>query len=230
MWLAFVHVGCIHQKRYKRSPSTLYPKGIRLVCVSKKAKEKNDWGFRPPDIPTMEERYAAELAYVEEKFGPKRYETPEKADALKKRILVNQEWAKQERSQGLKQYQDIKVTILGATLGIGAFLIPCIWWLGSGKTALSYALGLGGSLGYVWLLSTSVERLGQSRATPSSWLAPARLAIVALCIITAARHREELQVLPVFLGFLTYKIAAFVPLWMDSKKDSTESSSTRLVL
>ncbi|GJQ11885.1 hypothetical protein GpartN1_g3676.t1 [Galdieria partita] len=202
---------------------------IILSSISKKTKGKNDWGFRPPDIPTLEEKYRAELAYVEEKFGPKRYETPERRDPLDTRILTNQTKAKQERSQGFKQYQNIKITLFGATLGLGAFLIPLIGWLGSGKMAWSYAFGLGGSLIYIWLLSRSVESLANPSSSHSirAWLGPARLAIVALLIITASKHREELELLPVFLGFLTYKVATFFPLLLENGSQENPSESTK---
>ncbi|EME25963.1 hypothetical protein Gasu2_42550 [Galdieria sulphuraria] len=240
MWMAFSSPSslllCIHKRQeLYRSSSFLRKKrqGIRTVTlssISKKDKGKNDWGFRPPDIPTLEERYRAELAYVEEKFGPKRYETPELRDPLKTRILTNQEKAKQERSRGIKQYQDIKRILFGATLGVGAFLIPLLGWLGSGKIACSYAFGLGGSLIYVWLLSRSVERLASS-STQSfrDWLGPARLAIVALLILTVSKHREELELLPVFLGFLTYKVATFFPLLLENwnQDNSSEVDSSK---
>eukprot|EP00871_Galdieria_phlegrea_P000124 jgi/Galph1/1111/GphlegSOOS_G5770.1 len=202
-----------------------------LNIIAKKSTAKNDWGFRPPDIPTLEERYRAELAYVEEKFGPNRYG---KRDPLDSRLLKKQERLREERANGLSHYNKLKFTVLQATLGIGGAVLPMCWWFGSGKIALSYAVGLTGSLLYIWLLSRSVESLSEAanqRRSLLDLLGPARFLIVALLLGVAAKHKQYLELIPVFMGLLTYKIAAFVPLLLedtDTPKQTTEKQKETL--
>jgi ATP synthase protein I len=58
---------------------------------------------------------------------------------------------------------------------------------------------------YLRMLSQEVEKLGATKLSLNS----NRLGVVAIVIILAAKL-PELQVLPVFLGFLTYKVALLI--------------------
>jgi ATP synthase protein I len=108
----------------------------------------------------------------------------------------------------LEAYQALRAKILGDTLFVGALAVCGGWALGDVNTAISVGLGCAGSCAYVFLLSRGVDRLGST----GDALAPARLAVLALLVLFSAKHREVLQVLPVMLGFFTYKVATLLPL------------------
>ena len=70
---------------------------------------------------------------------------------------------------------------------------------------------------YLRLLAKDVDKIGNE----SSKLSPNRLALfIGLMVVAAKWH--ELQILPVFLGFLTYKAALLVYLirtiWLTDEK------------
>jgi ATP synthase protein I len=71
--------------------------------------------------------------------------------------------------------------------------------------ALSYLVGAAFGVVYLRMLSKKVEKIGTGNAGLSS----ARLALIAIPIIVATRW-ETLHILPIFLGFLTYKVAIVI--------------------
>ncbi|MGF1492507.1 MAG: ATP synthase subunit I [Microcoleaceae cyanobacterium] len=86
-----------------------------------------------------------------------------------------------------------------ATTGV-IFVTVCFFYpLG---IALSYLLGAMGSLTYLRMLVKDVEKLGREQQK----LSKARLAVLVGLIIVAARL-DQLRIIPIFLGFLTYKAA-----------------------
>ncbi len=91
------------------------------------------------------------------------------------------------------------------TLILTAGLFGCIWLAYSLQTALSYLLGSCVGVLYLRMLAKNVAELGVS----TGGLGKARLALFVGVIILATQ-REELQFLPVFLGFLTYKAALLI--------------------
>jgi len=68
--------------------------------------------------------------------------------------------------------------------------------------ALNYLIGACTGGVYLRMLSKNVEKIGKSSAKISS----GRLALVASMILIASQW-NQLEVVPVFLGFLTYKAA-----------------------
>jgi ATP synthase protein I len=108
----------------------------------------------------------------------------------------------------LAAYQTLRATLLADTAFVGALAVAAGWAAGSVNTAASVGLGCVGSLAYVSLLARGVDRLGDA----GDALAPARAAVLALLVVFSAKHRDVLQVLPVMLGFFTYKVATLLPL------------------
>jgi len=105
------------------------------------------------------------------------------------------------------EYEQLKRRLLSSTLIIAA-LGFAITWLNYGlNIALSY--GLGACVGTLYLrqLAKSVDRIGAS-ASGFQFGSP-RLALFVALVIVATKWKQ-LSFLPVFLGFLTYKMAILV--------------------
>jgi ATP synthase protein I len=109
----------------------------------------------------------------------------------------------------MQDYYRLEQNLLGLTLAFGAVIFPCVWAFYSLPIALDYLLGACAGTVYLRMLGNNVSRIGRQKKNSSI----GRLAVFAGVMIVALRW-EQLAVIPVFLGFLTYKAAiiAFI-LW-----------------
>ena len=73
------------------------------------------------------------------------------------------------------------------------------------RVAFNYLLGAAAGVVYLRLLAKDVDRIGNE----SIKLSLDRQALVVVLMLVAAKW-HQLQILPVFLGFLTYKAALIV--------------------
>jgi ATP synthase protein I len=106
------------------------------------------------------------------------------------------------------EYRQLKQELYLITLAttVVAFVtVVCVYgW----RIALSYLLGAVAGVVYLRLLAKDVDSIGNE----SSKLSLNRLALfVGLMLVAAKWH--QLQILPVFLGFLTYKAALLIYLF-----------------
>lgn len=102
----------------------------------------------------------------------------------------------------MDEYYQLKQSLLMITLIITAFIFVSVWIVYSFNTALNYSLGACVGIVYLGMLAREVERIGARKKSVGS----TRLALLAGVIIVATQL-QQLQVIPIFLGFLTYKAA-----------------------
>ncbi|MGK7924507.1 MAG: ATP synthase subunit I [Spirulina sp.] len=102
----------------------------------------------------------------------------------------------------MTEYYQLKQDLLIWTLAITGIVFVGVCLNYSLNTALNYLLGACVGVVYLRMLAKNVERLGEGGNRISS----NRLALFAGLIIVATQW-QQLHIVPVFLGFLTYKAA-----------------------
>jgi ATP synthase protein I len=107
--------------------------------------------------------------------------------------------------QTMADYYQLKQQLLVFTLALTGIIFISVWVLYSLNIALNYLLGAIAGLVYLRMLAKDVESLGAENRRVS----PKRLALVAVLIIVALKW-ELLEILPVLLGFFSYKIAIVI--------------------
>ncbi len=106
------------------------------------------------------------------------------------------------------EYERLQLELLLTTLGVGLGITLCVALVYSPLIAGNYGLGMLGGVVYLRMLGRSVAQLGKTRAQ----LGATRFAVLIGLIVLAAKL-PSLQVLPIFFGFLSYKIALLVHLF-----------------
>jgi ATP synthase protein I len=113
-------------------------------------------------------------------------------------------------NDGMEEYKRLKFKLLILTLTCGIVIGLAVWaWYGW-NIALSYAVGALVGTVYFRMLTKSVDRLGGE----SNRLGFSRLGLFVILIAIAAKS-DQLEILPAFLGFMTYKVAVLVILAQD---------------
>ena len=122
----------------------------------------------------------------------------------------------------MQDYYHLQQNLLGLTVIFGALIFPFVWGFYSLPIALDYTLGACAGIVYLKMLGRNVSTIGRQKKNSSA----GRLAVFAGVMIVALRW-EQVEVIPVFLGFLTYKAAiiAFV-LWTSMRPTSTKSQGS----
>jgi ATP synthase protein I len=111
----------------------------------------------------------------------------------------------QKTNSSMQEFYQLFQGLLSITLGLTGIIFICVWIFYSLNTALNYLLGAVAGMVYLKMLARDVEQLGQEKKR----LSKTRLALFIGVIVVATQVRQ-LQVLPIFLGFLTYKATLIV--------------------
>lgn len=152
------------------------------------------------NIATSEELVAAELARAEAKYGK----------PLKAQITSTP-----GDPSRLDSYFALRKQLLLDTAFIGALGACASWAISTPTATLSYIAGVSASLVYVVLLSRGVDRIAEGASTAGrafDGLQPPRVALLALLVAIAAKNHEHVQLLPLIIGFFSYKLATVLPL------------------
>lgn len=114
--------------------------------------------------------------------------------------LTQESTTSNEQSDSMAEYYQLQFTLYTYTLVLMGIIFPSVWYFYSLSTALNYLLGAIVSVVYLRFLAKDVERLGQQQQR----IGGKGLGIFLILMIIASKW-QKLSILPVFLGFLTYK-------------------------
>jgi ATP synthase protein I len=110
-----------------------------------------------------------------------------------------------QNSSALQEYYQLKQRLLLVTLALTGIIFLSVWIFYSLNIALNYLLGACTGVVYLRMLARDVERLSSQKKS----LSKARFAVFIGLIIVATQW-HQLQIVPIFLGFLTYKATLIV--------------------
>lgn len=108
-------------------------------------------------------------------------------------------------NSSMDEFYQLKKNLLLATLVLTGIIFFSVWIVYSLNIALNYLLGACAGMVYLRMLAKDVESLSQQKRSLSS----NRFALLAGLIIIASQW-QNLHIMPIFLGFLTYKAAILV--------------------
>ncbi|KAK3161545.1 hypothetical protein QOZ80_1BG0078440 [Eleusine coracana subsp. coracana] len=139
---------------------------------------------------------------------------------------VKQGDPKELAAKAREDYLKLKERLQLLTLGIGGVGVVSAYFSYTPEIAVSFGAGLIGSLIYLRMLGTSVDSLaGGTGETVKSAAAQPRLLIPVVLVMTYNRWNQilvpdygfmHLELIPMLVGFFTYKIATFAQAIQDS--------------
>lgn len=211
-------------------PSRSTPSRRATISANSLEESKKRAKSQYDNIPDLNQQYIAELGWVERKYGRERLNKevvkeaqksilrPDgpSAPARKKKTEVEAYGFEGTGESDTSQYDKIRNELLANTIFVGVLGLCAAWGFGTVKEVQSFAVGLAGSVAYVYLLSRSVDQMAtaarETGMQSGDALQPARVAILVLLVIASAKNSDTLSVLPVLFGFFTYKVATLLPL------------------
>lgn len=104
----------------------------------------------------------------------------------------------------MEEYSQLQQGLLLWTLAVAAIFFISVWISYGLGTALNYLLGACVGVIYLKMLARDVERIGSAAQSPLQ----GRLALFIGLVIVATQI-ERLQLVPIVLGFMTYKATLF---------------------
>ena len=110
-----------------------------------------------------------------------------------------------EPTDSMQDFYQLQRELLVTTLVLIGPIFGSVWVFYSLSTALNYLLGACTGVVYLKVLARNVERLG----TQEKQVGKSQLALF-IGLIVVATQWNQLHVLPIFLGFLTYKGALLI--------------------
>lgn len=110
-----------------------------------------------------------------------------------------------EPNDSMQEYYQLQQTLLKVTLILTGIIFVSVWVFYSLNIALNYLIGACTGVVYLKLLARNVEQLGRQRKQVG------KTQLVGLVVaIVLASQLDQLKIVPIFLGFLTYKAAILV--------------------
>ena len=106
------------------------------------------------------------------------------------------------KTDSMQDYYRLQRNLLLLSLVLTGIIFVSVWKFYTLNLALNYLLGACVGIVYLKLLAGEVEKIGTSEQKVGT----KGLAIFAAMIIVASQWRL-LHIIPVFLGFLTYKVS-----------------------
>ncbi len=113
--------------------------------------------------------------------------------------------ASSEPSVSMQEFYQLYQELLLWTLALTGVIFICVGIFYSLNIALNYLIGACTGVVYLRMLAKDVERLGRSKKQ----LSQTRLALLIGLIVLSSQW-NQLQIMPIFLGFLTYKAALII--------------------
>jgi ATP synthase protein I len=110
-----------------------------------------------------------------------------------------------DTDSSMVEFYQLVQELLVITLALIGISFGCVWIFYSANIALNYLMGACAGLLYLRMLVKDVEQLGSEKTQ----LSKGRFALLIGLSILASRL-EQLEILPIFLGFLTYKITVML--------------------
>ncbi|MCW6036096.1 ATP synthase subunit I [Spirulina subsalsa FACHB-351] len=105
----------------------------------------------------------------------------------------------------MEEYYKLQKALYLVTLGLTAFIFICVSIAYSLNTGLNYLIGACVGVVYLRMLAKDVEKIGgQKRKLGINRLAP------IIGVLLVATQLDQFQIVPIFLGFMTYKAAIIV--------------------
>ena len=119
--------------------------------------------------------------------------------------LLNEVSSSSQSDGSMREFYQLYQELLLWTLGLTGIIFICVWIFYSLNIALNYLIGACTGVVYLRMLAKDVERLGREKQR----LSQTRLALLIGLIVLASQW-NQLQILPIFLGFLTFKAAIII--------------------
>ncbi|MGH8000787.1 MAG: ATP synthase subunit I [Brasilonema sp.] len=110
-----------------------------------------------------------------------------------------------EPDKSMQEFYQLYQELLLITLVLTGIIFISVWIFYSLNIALNYLLGACTGVVYLRMLAKDVERLSGEKKQ----LSKTRFALLVGVILLASRW-NQLQILPIFLGFLTYKATLLI--------------------
>ncbi|BAZ38609.1 putative ATP synthase protein I [Calothrix sp. NIES-4101] len=110
-----------------------------------------------------------------------------------------------EPDNSMQEFYRLYKKLVIITLVLTGIAFISVWIFYSVNIALNYLLGAFTGVLYLRMLAKDVEQLGVEKQS----LSKNRLALFVVLIVVATQW-QQLKILPIFLGFLTYKATLLV--------------------
>ncbi len=110
-----------------------------------------------------------------------------------------------EPDPSIEEFHQLQQELLLVTMALTGIIFTSTWIAYSLHIALNYLIGACTGVVYLRMLAKDVERLGRQKER----LGNTRFALFIGLIIVATQW-NQLEIMPIFLGFLTYKAALII--------------------